>query len=164
MAAGDRPSGDKRNAKGGVPEPAEEARPTLKFPHKDADGRVDSLLDLLVGVVMWLVVALLLLLVIEAIAWALGQGFGGTSGWIAGLLAVWMFAEEFRAWRPVPARGPLALVSALVGGTMGFATAGLISALPKLVSGFVGVAVAALAYAILWYFGVRWLARRSGER
>jgi hypothetical protein len=166
MAARNRPSGDKRPsgrpAQGGTP--AEETRPTLKFPHRDENGRVDTLLDLLVGVVMWLLAALVLLLVVELIAWALGSGFGETSGWLAGALAVLMFAEEYRAWRPVPGRAPLALLGVLVGGTMGVATTGLINALPHLVSGFVGVAVATLAYAILWYFGVRWLARRSGER
>lgn len=136
----------------------------LKFPHRDGKGRVDTLPDLLVGVIVWLVVALLLLLVIEGVGALAGQGFGNTSGWIAGLLAVWLFAEEYRAWRPVPARVAVAALGAVVGVTMGGAAAGLTGSLPRLVSGFVGVSVAALAYAVLWYFGVRWLARRAGER
>jgi len=135
----------------------------LKFPHRDAKGRVDTLPDLLVGVIVWLVVALLLLLVVEGVGALAGQGFGHTSGWIAGLLAVWLFAEEYRAWQPVPARVAVAVLGLLVGGTMGVAVAGLTGSLPRLVSGFVAVSVAALAYAVLWYFGVRWLARRSGE-
>jgi hypothetical protein len=143
------------------PETAGPQRP--KFPQRDAAGRVGTLPDLLVGVLVWLLVALALLLLIDGAAWLIGQGFGGTSGWIAGLLAVWLFAEEFRAWRPVPARGALAAVAAFIAGAMGVATTGLAAALPKLVSGFLGVSVAALAYALLWYYGVRWLARRSGE-
>jgi hypothetical protein len=135
----------------------------VKFPRRDALGRVDRLSELLVGVVVWLLVALALLLVVEGIAAAFGQGFGRTSGWIAGVLAVWLFAEEYRAWRPVPARVAVAALGVVVAGTMGGATSGLLSGLPALVSGFVGVAVAALAYAILWFFGVRVLARRSGE-
>jgi hypothetical protein len=125
---------------------------------------VDTLPDLLVGVVVWLLVGLVILLAIEGVGAALGQGFGGTSGWIAGILAVWLFAEEYRAWRPVPARLALAVLSAAVGGTIGLVLTGLVSALPALLRGFVGIAVAALVYAILWYFGVRWAARRSGER
>src|SRR3954468_18344863 len=101
----------------------------LKFPHRDAKGRVDTLPDLLVGVIVWLVVALLLLLVVEGVGALAGQGFGHTSGWIAGLLAVWLFAEEYRAWRPVPARAAVAVLGLLVGGTMGVAVAGLTGSL-----------------------------------
>lgn len=146
----------------GQPRPAVDNK--LKFPHRDPAGRVDTLPDLLVGVIVWLVAALLILLVIEGIGAAAGQGFGHTSGWIAGVLAVWLFAEEYRAWRPTPARVAVAGLGTVVGLAMGAATAGLVGVLPRLVSGFVGVSVAALAYAVLWFFGVRWLARRSGER
>ncbi len=136
----------------------------LQFPRRDGDGRVVSLPDLLLGVAVWLVVALVILLLFEGVGALLGQGFGHTSGWIAGLLAVWLFAEEYRAWRPVPARLPLAVFGTVCGGTIGFAVAYLLRGLPALVAGFVGVTVAAGIYALLWYFGVRWAAQRSGER
>jgi hypothetical protein len=135
----------------------------LKFPHRDARGRVDTLPDLILGVLVWLLVALVILALFDGVLAALGQSFGRTSGWICGVLAVWLFTEEYRAWRPVSGRPVVALLGVLIGGAMGLAVAGLASALPAMVSGFLGVAVATLAYAVLWYSGVRILARRSGQ-
>jgi hypothetical protein len=145
------------------PEKPDSADRRLKFPHRDARGRVDTLPDLILGVLVWLLVALVILAIFDGVLAALGQSFGRTSGWICGVLAVWLFTEEYRAWRPVSGRPVVALLGVLVGGAMGLAVAGVASGLPAMVSGFLGVAVATLAYAVLWYSGVRILARRSGQ-
>jgi hypothetical protein len=96
----------------------------------------------------------------------LGLGrFGQLSGWLAGILPVWLFTEEFRAWRGVPARAGLAIVSGLLAGVLGIAVAATIGGvLPPLGSGAVGAAISAFLYGVLWYVGIRWLADRGVPR
>jgi hypothetical protein len=33
---------------------------------------------------------------------------------------------------------------------------------PRLVSGFVGAAVLAVVYSLIWFYGLRWLSHRAG--
>jgi hypothetical protein len=136
------------------------------FPRRDADGRVVHLTDLLAWVAVGLVLGLVVLLLIDGLTSLLGFGrFGQLSGWLAGILPVWLFTEEFRAWRGVPARAGMALVSGLLAGVLGFAVAMTVSdVLPPLGSGAIGAAISALLYGVLWYMGIRWLADRGVSR
>ncbi|GIG73878.1 hypothetical protein HC028_07475 [Planosporangium flavigriseum] len=136
------------------------------FPRRDAEGRVLRLAELLAWVAVGLVLGFVLLLLIDGLSSLLGLGrFGQLSGWLAGILPVWLFTEEFRAWRGVPARAGMALVSALLAGTLGFAVAVTVGDwLPPLGSGAIGAAISALLYGVLWYMGIRWLSDRGVPR
>jgi hypothetical protein len=136
------------------------------FPRRDADGRVVHLAELLAWVGTGLVVGFVALLAVDGVAALLGAGrFGQLSGWLAGILPVWLFVEEFRAWRAAPARIGMALGCGLLAGVLGFAAAaGVSAALPPLGSGAVGAAISAFLYATLWYVGIRWLAERGMPR
>ncbi|HEY2674646.1 MAG TPA: hypothetical protein VGJ07_30295 [Rugosimonospora sp.] len=115
--------------------------------------------------IIGLLVGLAGLVVIDLIFALLGLGpFGHASGWIAAILPVWLFAEEFRAWSGVALRIVLAAVAAAFGLVLGSVVGGAAGALPPLAVGAIGAAVATVSYTLLWYFGVRWLAHRSGGR
>ncbi|SDZ36636.1 hypothetical protein SAMN05444365_111107 [Micromonospora pattaloongensis] len=132
------------------------------FPRRDADGRVVALPDLLGVTLAGLVIGLAVLAVFDAGLSVVGAGrFGDANGWLAVILPVWLFAEEFRAWRIGPARIAVALVAAAVAIAAGLLGAGLTNGLPPLAAGGVGATVFSLVYALVWFHGVRWLAQRS---
>jgi hypothetical protein len=144
----------------------ERTRPStsITFPRRDADGRVTGAVDLLLAVIAGVLLTGLALVLVDGLFTLLGAGpFGHVSGWLTGILPVWLFAEEYRAWRPVRLRPVLAGFAAV----MGFAAGGLVASLtggwPVLATGGLGVTVAALVYAIIWYAGIRWLADRVGQ-
>ncbi|AVT31173.1 MULTISPECIES: hypothetical protein [unclassified Plantactinospora] len=132
------------------------------FPRRDDQGRIVVLADLLGVALVGVVVGLVALLVIDLGASLVGLGeFGRASGWLAVVLPAWIFVEEFRAWRFGPARVAAALVAAAVGIAVGLLAAGLAASAPPLVSGGLAAAVFAMAYALVWFVGVRWLAGRT---
>lgn len=135
-----------------------------RFPRRDDDGRVVGLPDLLALTVAGLLTGLAVLLLLDGTGAALGWGsFGEISGWLVLILPAWLFLiEELRAWQGVTGRIGAALVGGLVGLALGLLAAGLMAG-PPLVTGGVGGAVAALGYAVWWYFCIRWLARREGS-
>ncbi len=133
------------------------------FPRRDDDGRIISLTDLVGVVAAGLVVGLLALILFDWGFALVGLGyFGRANGWLAVILPAWIFVEEFRAWGPGRARFAVALVAIAIGITTGLLAAGVASALPPLWSGAVAAAAFTLAYALIWFFGVRWLVRRTG--
>jgi hypothetical protein len=136
-----------------------------RFPHRDEHGRVAGLPDLLALTVAALLTTLAVLLLIDGVSTYLGWGeFGSSSGWLALILPLWLFLlEEFRAWRGVSGRLALAASGGLVGLALGLGAAGLAAGLPPLLSGGLGAAVASLSYALYWFHGIRWLARREGS-
>jgi hypothetical protein len=136
------------------------------FPRRDADGRVVHLVELIAWVGAGLVLGFVVLLVIDGVSSLLGAGrFGQVSGWLAAILPVWLFTEEFRAWRAVAARIITALGCGVLAVVIGFSASVAAShALPPLGSGAVGAAISAVLYALLWYVGIRWLADRSVPR
>src|SRR5215468_794929 len=88
-------------------------RPAAQFPRRNALGRVDSAAELMGAVVLFVALGTILVAAVDGIATLAGRGsFGRVPGWPAAILAVWMFIEEFRAWRIGPARIGIALVSA----------------------------------------------------
>lgn len=136
-----------------------------RFPRRDDDGRVAGLPDLLALALGYLLLTAVILVVIDGVSALLGWGSPGSSnGWFTLILPAWLFIlEEFRAWRPVHGRLALALSGGLVAVGLGLAAASLAADLPPLLSGGTGAAVASVAYALYWFHGVRWLARREGS-
>jgi hypothetical protein len=136
------------------------------FPRRDADGRVVRLPELLVSIIAGVVLGGVALLIIDGLSALAGLGrFGQLSGWLAGILPVWLFVEEFRAWRVVVARVGMALLCGMLALVIGVAGAILAAAvLPPLGSGAVGVTVSAVLYGTLWYVGIRWSANRGVAR
>lgn len=135
------------------------------FPRRDADGRVAALADLTVAAFAGLIVGLAVLALLDGVFAAFGSGrFGQSSGWLATVLPVWLFVEEFRAWRGVPGRIGVVLIVGVLAVGGGLAAASLTGDLPHLLSGAVGAIVFVLLYAVLWFFGIRWLARVVGEK
>ncbi|HEY3504833.1 MAG TPA: hypothetical protein VGN37_18865 [Actinocatenispora sp.] len=134
------------------------------FPRRDPDGRVARFGEFVVAAVVWLVVGFVALTVIDVVTSLVGIGDVGSSrGWLAAVLAVWLYAEDFRAWRGVRSRLGIMLIAVLsallVGGAAGYGLALAAGGLPALVSGSVGAAVGVLVYAPVWYFGIRWVDR-----
>lgn len=132
------------------------------FPRRDDNGRIMVLADLLGVALAGVVVGVLALLLFDGVFALLGLGdFGRANGWLAVILPAWVFVEEFRAWNFGPARVAGALVAAGVGIAAGLLAAGLAAETPPLVSGGLGATVFAVAYALVWFVGVRWLAGRT---
>jgi hypothetical protein len=136
-----------------------------RFPRRDDDGRVAGLPDLLALTLGYLLLTALVLAVIDGVSALFGWGtVGSSNGWFTLILPAWLFIlEEFRAWRPVHGRLVLALSGGVVAVGLGLAAATFVADLPPLLSGGAGAAVASVAYALYWFHGVRWLARREGS-
>ena len=131
-------------------------RPT--FPHRDEHGRVVSLTELLVATLGGLVVGLIGLVAIDGLLSLIGAGtFGHASGWLASILPALLFFDDVRAWRGYGIRFLVGLVAAAVGIGLGLVGAGLVHFLPPVLSGAVGAAIAVAVYALIWFFGIRWL-------
>ncbi|CAM3134745.1 hypothetical protein [Stackebrandtia soli] len=133
-----------------------------RFPQRDEDGRIVSLVEALAYALFMVAVGVVLLCVIDGLFWIFGESFGQISGWISGILAVFIFVDDFRAWRFVTARWIVAPVAAALAVVTGL---GLITLLPvwwlPLLTGALAVASAVVIYTVLWFIGVRLL---SGER
>lgn len=123
-----------------------------------------GLVDLLALTAASLVTGFAVLLVIDGAGALVGWGeFGQASGWLLLILPAWLFImEELRAWRAVSGRLLVAVSGGLLGIALGLLVAGVTPG-PPLVSSGVGAVVAALVYALYWFHGIRWLARRGGE-
>ena len=133
-----------------------------RFPRRDPDGRVARFGDLIAAAVVWLVVAFLALTVIDVLSSLAGVGDVGSSrGWLIAILALWLYVEDFRAWRGVRSRLGIMLIALLlailVGGAAGYGLAYLASGLPALVTGSVGAAGGVLVYAQVWFYGIRFV-------
>jgi hypothetical protein len=135
-----------------------------RFPRRDRDGRVVGVADLLALTMAGLVTGLVVVLVLDVSGSLIGWGeFGEASGWLMLILPVWLFLiEELRAWRAVRARHAVVISGALVAMALGLVVAGVTPG-PPLVSSGAGASVAAVAYAVYWFHGIRWLARREGS-
>ncbi|HEY8474583.1 MAG TPA: hypothetical protein VIL37_18360 [Natronosporangium sp.] len=140
------------------------AEPKRTFPRRDEAGRVAGLPDLLALTAAALVTGFVVLLVLDLAGGLVGWGeFGQASGWLALILPGWLFLiEELRAWRAVRARLLVVVSGALLGIAVGLLLAGFTPG-PPLISSGAGAAAAALVYAVYWYYGIRWLARREGS-
>jgi hypothetical protein len=127
------------------------------LPHRDEDGRIISLPELLAAAAGFTVVNAVGLVLIDAVLALLGLStFGRSSGWLALILPAFLYFDDFRAWKAARLRWLAAPVAALVGIALGLLAAGLIEDAP-LLSGAIGALVAALAFAPVWWVGIRLL-------
>jgi hypothetical protein len=129
---------------------------------RDADGRLATLGDLLGVVLAGLLCGAVVLLIFEAItALVRVSPFGDTSGWLVLVLPAWLFVDDFRA---APFGAPR-VVAALLGAGFAFAVgmtaAGLASGLPPLAGGAVGATASTVTYALIWFYGMRWMRHRT---
>ncbi|MBD0293429.1 MAG: hypothetical protein ICV70_07645 [Jiangellaceae bacterium] len=133
-------------------------------PRRDADGRLVTIGDLLGVALAGLVCGVVVLLLFEGVLSLFRMSeFGDTSGWLALILPVWLFTEEFRAATYGPYRVVVALLGAGFGVAVGMTLAGLAApAFPPLVSGAVGAVGLTVVYCLVWFYGLRWLSHRAG--
>jgi hypothetical protein len=133
------------------------------FPRRDAEGRISTLGDLLGVSLAGLVVGVLALVLFDAAFASIGAGeFARTNGWLAVILPAWLFWDDFRAWEFGAARVVAALVAAVVAVVGGLLVAGVAGGLAPLLTGGLAALAFTLVYAVLWFPGVHWLARRTG--
>jgi hypothetical protein len=141
-----------------------ERSPTQAFPRRDEAGRVISLGELLVAAAGGTLVGLAALALVDGVLALIGLGdFGRASGWLAAILPAFLFFDDFRAWRGSWVRLLVALGALAVGLAAGLLGAGLVQALPPIISGATGALVAVLGYAVIWYTGIRWLTGHRGS-
>jgi len=133
-------------------------------PRRDANGRLATIGDLVGTCLAGLVTGIVLVLILEAVLSVTRiSHFGATSGWLAVILPVWLFTEEFRAEKFGAPRVVVAVLAAGFAVATGVSVAGLAAAdFPRLVSGFAGAAVFAVVYCVVWFYGLRWLSHRAG--
>ncbi|MEV4199848.1 hypothetical protein [Micromonospora globbae] len=133
------------------------------FPRRDDEGRIRFLGDLVgVSLAGWLIGVLALLVFDWGFATVGAGEFGRANGWLAVILPVWLFWEDFRAWEFGAARVIAAVVGVAVAVVVGLVVAGFAAGLPGLLTGALAAAAFTVAYAVVWFPGVRWLARRTG--
>ncbi|MFI0791700.1 hypothetical protein ACH4OY_03205 [Micromonospora rubida] len=133
------------------------------FPRRDAQGRVVALGDLLGVSLAGMVIGLLALLLLDWGFATVGAGdFGRANGWLAIILPAWLYWEDFRAWEFGAARVVAALAAAALAVVGGLLVAGLADGLPPMVSGGLAATAFTVVYAVVWFPGVHWLARRTG--
>jgi uncharacterized PurR-regulated membrane protein YhhQ (DUF165 family) len=133
-------------------------------PRRDPNGRLATFGDLLGTMLAGLVTGIVLVLILEAVlAVTHVSRFGATNGWLAVILPVWLFIEEFRAERFGAPRVVVALLAAGFGVATGLSLAGVAAIdFPHLVSGFAGAAGFAVVYCLIWFYGLRWLSPPEG--
>jgi hypothetical protein len=137
---------------------------TERRPRRNADGRLVTIGDLLGVALAGLVCGVVVLLLFEGVLSLFRMSeFGDTSGWLALILPVWLFTEEFRAATYGAYRVIVALLAAGFGVAVGMTLAGFAApAFPLLVSGAVGAAGLTVVYCLVWFYGLRWLSHRAG--
>ncbi|ADD40302.1 hypothetical protein [Stackebrandtia nassauensis] len=128
------------------------------FPQRDDNGRIVLLTQLLGFIAMSVALGVVMLAVIDGLLALLGfTEFGkDISGWICGVLAVFVFVDEFRAYKGQSVRYWLAPVAGLLALAFGIVISAVLPTgwLP-LFTGAIGVAAAMLAYGALWFVGTR---------
>jgi hypothetical protein len=136
----------------------------VRRPRRDADGRLATFPDLVGVALAGLVCGFVVLLIFEGVmSLARLSEFGGASGWIALVLPVWLFTEEFRAAGWGADRIVVAVLGAGFGVAAGMTVAGLAAGpFPPLVSGAIGALGLTLVYCAVWFYGLRWLRHRAG--
>ncbi|WP_106127273.1 hypothetical protein [Pseudosporangium ferrugineum] len=137
---------------------------SARRPRRDADGRLATVQDLVGVALAGLVAGLVVLLIFEGVmSLVRASEFGQASGWIAIVLPVWLFTEEFRAAGFGAYRIVVAGLGSGFGVAVGMTLAGLAAPLfPPLVSGAAGAFGLTVVYCVVWFYGLRWLSHRAG--
>ena len=133
-------------------------------PRRDADGRLATFGDLAGVALAGLACGVVVLLVFEGVMSLVQLSeFGDASGWIALILPVWLFTEEFRAAGYGAYRIVVAALGAGFGVAAGMTLAGpAAGTFPPLISGAVGALALTVVYCAVWFYGLRWLSHRAG--
>ncbi|HZE40690.1 MAG TPA: hypothetical protein VE172_17955 [Stackebrandtia sp.] len=136
---------------------AKAARP--RFPKRDDEGRIELLTEYLAFVLASLFIGMVMLVAIDGVLALIHvNAFGSSSGWIGAVLAVFVFIDDFRAWKPGWTRWAVAGVAAVVSLAFGFV---ITSLMPpewyQLFTGALGATIGCLLYTVLWFYGVRLL-------
>ncbi len=137
---------------------------SARRPRRDADGRLATFGDLVGVALAGLVCGVVVLLVFEGVMSLVQLSeFGDASGWIALILPVWLFTEEFRAAGWGAYRIVVVLLGIGFGLAVGMTLAGLAAGLfPPLFSGAIGALGLTVVYSAVWFYGLRWLSHRAG--
>lgn len=139
------------------------AERTNTYPRRDSAGRVERFPDLIGTALAGVVIGVVVLLLFDLLVGLFDPGrFGEANGWLALVLPAWLFVEEFRAWAGGSARWVAGPVAAAVALMVGLLVAGLAEGFPALAGGGLGAFAFVLVYCVVWFFGVRWLDRRTG--
>ena len=129
---------------------------------KPPAARLNRLTDLLGQCLAGFVISLVGALIVDAVGVLLGPAeFGQMSGWLAVVLPVLIFVQQFSAARGEPGRIPVTVLAVLAAAAVGLVAAGLFASLPAMVSGAIGALVATLVYATVWHVGLALAARPS---
>ena len=139
---------------------------SARRPRRDATGRLATIGDLVGTALAGLVTGAVLLLVLEAVlSLTRISEFGATSGWLAIILPVWLFVEEFRAEGFGAPRVVVAILAAGFGVAAGMSLAGFAASQFSitLVSGLFGAVGLTVVYCLVWFYGLRWLDHRAGQ-
>jgi hypothetical protein len=139
---------------------------TERRPRRDANGRLATVSDLIGTALAGLVIGVVVLLLVEAVlSLTRLSEFGDTSGWLALILPVWLFVEEFRAAGYGAHRIVVGGLAAGFGVAVGLSLASLTSPMfPALVSGGAGALGLTLFYCLIWFYGLRVLSRPERGR
>ena len=137
---------------------------SARRPRRDADGRLATVGDLLGVALAGLVSGVVILLVFEGVMSVLRLSeFGDASGWLAAILPVWLFVEEFRAAGYGAYRVIVAILGGGLGVVVGMTLAGFAArSFPALVSGAIGATGLVVVYCLVWFYGLWWLRHRMG--
>jgi hypothetical protein len=141
---------------------------TTTFPRRDTHRRIVNARDLAAVSLAGAVAGAVVLVLLDGLFALLGLGdFGRVNGWLAVVLPVMIFVEEFRAWRGAKGRVAVALVAAALGALAGLIVAGLAGALPgdlpRPVPGALAAATLAVVYSLVWYYGIRAAGGRTDD-
>ncbi|WP_117209637.1 hypothetical protein [Allorhizocola rhizosphaerae] len=128
--------------------------------------RLHRLTDLLGHSLAGFMISLVGVLVIDGLGILITGGkFGQMSGWLALVLPVLTFVQQFSAAKGERGRLPVTIVAALAAGAVGLSAAGVFAFLPPVASGAIGALVAMLVYATIWHVSLALLARpQPGSR
>jgi hypothetical protein len=133
-------------------------------PRRDEAGRVVSLPEMVAVAAGYAAVNAVGLVLIDGLLTLLRLGtFGRSSGWLVLILPALLYFDDFRAWKASRARWLVGPVAALVAIALGLLAAGLVDVDVPLLSGAIGALVAALAYAPVWWIGIRLLGPERTE-
>jgi hypothetical protein len=143
---------------------AEKSAEKDTFPRRDADGRYVSLVELTVVAVVGALVSFGAVALIDWLMSLADLGtFGAASGWLAAVLPIFVFLDDFRAWRDTgKGRWIAAAVAIPLSVGAGLVLAGTVDAV-ALISGAVGALTLVVFYSVLWFIGVRLLTGSLAE-
>lgn len=124
--------------------------------------RLNRLTDLLGQSLAGLVISLAGALIVDGLGALLTGGkFGEMSGWLALVLPVLIFVQQFSLAKGESGRLIVTILAAVAATGIGLMAAGLFAYLPPIASGAIGALVALLVYVTVWHVGLALAAKSS---